>query len=123
MPDPAPELIAITPQADILLLDVAATQLSALKIVDRFDLDLRKLLEIRSERYWIMDFRSVTFLVTPAVNTLLQAVKKLRARGGDLALCGLSPPIRRLFGLMKLDRVFLICESVEAALAGFRTPP
>ena len=45
------------------------------------------------------------------------------AHGGWLALCGLSPQIRRTFELVGFDRVLDICESLEDALEAVSDPP
>ena len=42
--------------------------------------------------------------------------------GGRLALCGLSPQIRRTFELVGFDRVLGICESLEDALKAVSDP-
>lgn len=110
------DLIHVSERNGILLVEVAAEQLTAVKAVDQFDHCMRELLEDFSQTTWLVDFRDVTFLVTPAVNTLLSLTKQLRARNGALILCGVNENIRRVFALMKLDRVFTIDEDVEAAM-------
>ena len=134
MPEQPTKTIRTESRGGVLLLEVDARQLTALTAVDEFDRQLRQLLQHQTERSWIIDFHDVTFLVTPAINTLLVVLKKLRGDGGMLVLCGLNENIRRVFTLMKLDQVFVLRRDAAEALRGLtssgaqgpapkRTPP
>lgn len=114
------DLVKLEPHGELLVVRVASDQLTAVDVVDRFGERIRALLEQRSERRWLIDFASTVFLATPAVNTLLLASKRLQRDGGRLAICGLTPALRRLFGLMKLDRVLVICDGEEHGLAALK---
>ena len=71
----------------------------------------------------MLDFRDVTFIVTPAINTLLSVMKHLRTAGGDLVLTGLNRDIRHIFELMRLDEVLTITPDEASALAEFEKRP
>ncbi|MBU0637924.1 MAG: STAS domain-containing protein [Planctomycetes bacterium] len=117
---PDEQLIQISPREDALVLSVQTAQLTTLPAVDEFDQTLRQLLESRSELIWVIDFRNVTFMVSPAVSTLIVVMKRLRVADGDLILTGLHSNIQRLFELMRLDQVLTICPDVDSALAAIR---
>lgn len=110
------ELIQLDARANGLILTVAAQQLTALQATDEFDERVRGLLEERKERNWVLDFRSVTFMVTPAVNTIMVTHKRLAHDGGKLVITGLSDNIRHIFALMRLDEVLAITNNVDSAL-------
>lgn len=110
------DLFELEPRGPTLVLHVRAEQLTVVAATDRFDEGVRTLLAERSERNWVMDFRSVTFMVTPAVNSILVAHKHLSAAGGAIVLTGLSDNIRQIFALMRLDEVIPIASSVEGAV-------
>lgn len=116
MAEPAKPVVELEPQGPALLLRVAAEQLTALRTVDEFGERLGAIVAERSERQFVVDFQGVTFMVTPAVNALLQANRQVKERGGRLAVCGLNANIQRVFTLMKLDRVLTIEPTREAAL-------
>lgn len=109
-------IIQLEPHGDALLLTVASGQLTMLNAIDRFDLEMKALSESRDERRWVLDFCDVTFIVTPAINTILTIMKRLRGKGGDLVLTGLNRDIRHIFELMRLDEVLTITADVSAAL-------
>ena len=109
-------IIRIEPRGEALLLTVASGQLTILNAIDRFDHEMKELSQSRDERNWVLDFCDVTFIVTPAINTILVIMKRLRAQGGDLVLTGLNRDIRHIFELMRLDEVLTITDTVTAAL-------
>jgi anti-anti-sigma factor len=43
-------------------------------------------------------------------------VKRVRAEGGQVHLCGLHPKVERVFKTMRLDRVFDMYESLAEGL-------
>lgn len=101
---------------DVLVLSVAARQLTHLDSVARFERELRRLVRERPERHWLIDFHDVTFFITPAVNTLLTILRTLASRGGRLVLTGISADVRYILGLRRVDAVLTILPTREAGL-------
>ncbi len=118
--DDPPALLAATPKDGLLLVRVVAPQLTAVRSIDRLERELTTLLERHEEPRWILDFAGVTFIVTMAISALLVIMKRLRSKGGDLAIIGLETSIYRMFKLMKLDQVFIVADTREAAQAALR---
>src|SRR5438046_2874045 len=54
----------------------------------------------------VVDLADVRFLDSTALSTLVYAMKRARALGGDVRLCGLQQPVRMIFEMTRLDRVF-----------------
>ncbi len=102
------------------MVDVAARQLTTLEAVAHFERDLRQLAAMREERYWLLDFAGATFFLTPAVNTLLTIMRRLRSLGGELVLAGISQDVCYVLGLLRLDAVFTLAPSASAGLAQLR---
>lgn len=65
----------------------------------------------------IVDLSDATFVDSMTLGVLLGAVKRLRPRGGKVAVVCVSPHIRRIFEITLLDRVFPIHETLESARA------
>jgi anti-sigma B factor antagonist len=64
----------------------------------------------------IVDFSEVTFIDSVALGVLLDAIKRLRARGGELRIAGPRPEIRRVFEITLLDRIFPLDATRSEAL-------
>lgn len=63
----------------------------------------------------LLDLSRVTFLDSSGLGALVAAMKAL-APTRELRLAGLTPPVRKVFELTRMDQVFVLYESAEAAL-------
>ena len=68
----------------------------------------------------LLDFESVDFLSSAALNKLISLNNKVKSVQGRLKLCNLKGDIREVFNITNLNRVFDIRESVDDAIDAFR---
>jgi anti-sigma B factor antagonist len=80
--------------------------------------DLFGLIDFEGRTNLVLDFSNVEFLSSAALNKLIILDKKVKARSGQLKLCCLMPEIREVFVITRLNQLFQIEASREAALAG-----
>jgi anti-anti-sigma factor len=64
----------------------------------------------------VLDLSRVLVLPSLALGALVQMATKCRAREQKLKLAGVQPPVRQVFAITRLDRVFQFADSVEAAV-------
>jgi anti-sigma B factor antagonist len=64
----------------------------------------------------IFDLSSLKFVDTSGLGALLSCLRQLNAVGGDLMLFGMAKPVRALFELVRMHRVFDIFNTEEEAL-------
>jgi anti-sigma B factor antagonist len=67
----------------------------------------------------LLDMSSLEYLSSAGLGHLVGLLKKARATGGSFKLCRLQEPIRELFEVMHLGKIFEIFASVEEALASY----
>jgi len=67
----------------------------------------------------IIDLCGVNFIDSTALAALVRGTKMTREAGGELLLCSLRQPVRVIFELTRLDRVFPVFADVDGALAHF----
>lgn len=65
----------------------------------------------------IVDLSEVMFVDSTGLGALLEATKRLRARGGVLRIACPRPEVRRIFEITLLDRVFPLASTRSEALA------
>ncbi|MBX7187491.1 MAG: STAS domain-containing protein [Vicinamibacteria bacterium] len=65
----------------------------------------------------ILDLGAVEFMDSSALGALLTATRAVEASGGALRLVSLTPPVRTLFELVRLHRVFDIMNDLAEAAA------
>lgn len=68
----------------------------------------------------VLDFSGVEFVDSSFLGLLVVVLKRSTTSGGEVRLCSLQDPIRNVFELMRLDRLFEIYDTQEAAKASFR---
>lgn len=81
--------------------------------------EISALIDSASNPKLLINFASVDHLSSAALGTLITINNKMRARKGQLRLANIDPQIYEVFKITKLDRLFSIHESAEAALASF----
>lgn len=67
----------------------------------------------------VINLSEVNFLDSTALSALVLGMKQARERQGDLRLCGLQQPVRLIFELTRLDRVFEIFATEADAVQAF----
>ena len=67
----------------------------------------------------VVDLSDVHFIDSTALATLVQGIKRARQHQGDIRLSGLRQPVRMVLELTRLDKVFEIYGTKEAAIEAF----
>ena len=65
----------------------------------------------------IIDLSRVSYIDSSGLALFIEALQRVQAQGGKLALCGLGPSVRTIFDIARLDQVFTIFPYQIAALA------
>lgn len=61
----------------------------------------------------ILDLTAVDFIDSFGIGVVVGSVKRVRQRGGDLALVCPEPRVRRVFELCDIDRILPLHETVD----------
>jgi anti-sigma B factor antagonist len=100
---------------DVLVVDVEGQ----LIVGNRQELKLKVLEELENgERKFVVDFEKTGYIDSSGLGVLVSLSKKVREQGGELRLANLNEDLKTLFELTKLDTLFHIADSREAALQG-----
>jgi anti-sigma B factor antagonist len=67
----------------------------------------------------VFDLSGLRFIDSSGLGALLSCLRQLNGVGGDLKLCGTSKPVRALFELVRMHRVFELCNTVDDAVRAF----
>jgi anti-sigma B factor antagonist len=63
----------------------------------------------------VFDLSSLEFVDSTGLGTLISCLRQVNAAGGSIKLCGLTKPVRALFELVRMHRVFEIFNDAEEA--------
>ena len=94
--------LQITKDAGVHVVHVPSELLDRLIIEDWIEA-LLELVEHPETSHVIISFDATNRFGSQAIGGLLRAARRLRERGKDLKLCGMSRDIRRVFKIMSLD--------------------
>lgn len=76
---------------------------------------------LESHKQVVFDLSELHFVDSSGLGAILSCLRHLNARGGDLKLCSMSRPVRALFELVRMHRIFDIYNSKEEAAAAFES--
>ena len=118
MPEKLSRLI-ITFQEDVLVVEFTDRRIVNHDAICEIHEQLSALLAHRPGTRVLISFSSVDHLSSSALGFLVSFAKRLRDSGGELKLCSIHPQIYEAFVITRLNRVFEIHDSAQAALAAF----
>lgn len=101
--------------------DVAVVTLSGdlldASIVGEFKKEMTPVLQ--SEYRVVLDLNNIQFVDSSGVGAILSCLRTLNAEGGELKICSLTKPVRALFELVRMHKIFDIFETRELAVESF----
>jgi anti-sigma B factor antagonist len=68
----------------------------------------------------VFDLGELEFVDSSGLGSFLTCLRQLNATGGDLKLCRMRKPVRTLFELVRMHRVFDILGTPAEAIAAFK---
>lgn len=79
---------------------------------------LKSILENLDNGYinWIVDLQYMNFLNSTGLNFLISLLTRARTKGGEVVLTGVSERIQQVFVLTRLQNMFQMLESQDAAV-------
>src|SRR5262245_7634515 len=114
-PFPTLRTILVDPLDDGLVVRIQRAQM----LDDRIDELRRECTAVVDEykpRWVVLDLSHVWTISSTGVSVVINLLKRARAQGGDLVLCGLSPLVEQVFRLCQL----VSDEQAETALRVYR---
>lgn len=78
--------------------------------------ELKKHYEKQPSKKIVVDLEKVAYIDSSGLATLVEILKKTKSQGGSLGLSGLSDKVRSLFEITKLDKLFVVCSTVDEAV-------
>jgi anti-sigma B factor antagonist len=71
-------------------------------------------------RKLVIDLDQVRFVDSRGCGAILSCLKQIAPAGGDLKLCGATPAVRKVFDLIRMDRICQIVNTRDEAVEAFR---
>jgi anti-sigma B factor antagonist len=85
-------------------------------VINQIGAQLSELIDSGSEPRLVLDFKHVEHLSSAALGVLITVDKQVAQREGKLALANIQPQIFEVFRITRLNKLFNIQSSTEAAV-------
>jgi anti-sigma B factor antagonist len=67
----------------------------------------------------VLDLSKLSYINSSGLGILINLLKTVQVKGGDIKLTGLQGELRELFSITSLDQIFSVFSSVDEAVAAF----
>jgi anti-sigma B factor antagonist len=108
--------IHIEKVGEVAVVTLEAEYLDA-SVAEEFKRDMGPLLEANPKV--VFDMEPLQFVDSAGLGAILSCLRRLSAAGGDLKLCALSKPVRAVFEISRMHRIFDIFPAKEEAVQAF----
>jgi anti-sigma B factor antagonist len=71
----------------------------------------------------LLDLEDLQFVDSSGLGAMLSCLRAVHSNGGQMALCGMSKPVRTLFELVRMHRIFEIYPNRGEAISVMDTTP
>ena len=90
-------------RGDVCIVSIGEAHLNASNS-KAFSKDLAPLLQDNAKV--VLDLEQVQFIDSTGLGAMVSSLRKLHSAGGEMKLCGVSKPVRALFELVRMHKVF-----------------
>lgn len=121
--------MAVNRRIEVTSFSGSAGEVTMVRFLDRKIIDAANIQELGDELFalvekeqrknLLLNFASVEFLSSAALNKLIILDKKVKAASGKMRLCNLRPEIYEVFAITRLNQLFDIKNTDADALNGF----
>ena len=121
--------MALNKRIEVTSFSGSAGEVAMVQFLDRKIMDAALIQELGDELFGLVEkdkrknillnFASVDFLSSAALNKLIVLDKKVKTSQGKLQLCNLKPEIFEIFAITRLTQLFAIKRTEQEALAAF----
>jgi anti-sigma B factor antagonist len=98
---------------EVTVVELRGEQLDASNVMD-FKRDIAPVLEANSRV--VFDLSHLRFVDSSGLGAFLSCLRRLNGAGGELKLCGLAKPVRALFELVRMHKIFDIYPTRDEAV-------
>ncbi len=112
--------LAISRIGDVTVVSFIQSRILDAVNIERISDELMALVEKTDRPKLILDFGYVEYLSSAVLGKLITLYKRVREHKGGVRLCGIRESILEIFKITRLNRVFEILPTQEAALSAFQ---
>jgi len=113
---PKDSMLSVQKQNDVAVVSFATSRILDQSNVQQLGDEFDALVEKYKLTKIVVNFRGVTYMSSAVMGKLVSLLKKVKASGGRLKLCGIEDSIYEIFQIMRFDKMFKIFKTEEEAV-------
>ncbi len=107
------------PGAEVLIVRFADPEILDGQRIEQVGRELQDTVPQAKHKKLLLNFRGVSHMSSAMITKLVMLNKTCKAQGVNLKFCEVSPNVMEVFKVTKLNKLFVIQENEEQALASF----
>jgi anti-sigma B factor antagonist len=115
-PGTTPAEITVRTQGPITIIEFLDRRLIDPAQIERLGQHIHAMVSTSNVPKFILNFEKVEYLSSSALNILISLENVINKKGGKLRLACLHADLQKVFKLMKLTKVMVLCETMDEAL-------
>ena len=119
MPPSSPSRLRVKQQKDVTQVEFIDRNILDESNIQQIGEEIGELVEAAPSPRLLISFSNVDHLSSAALGTMITINNKIKVKKGQLRLANIDPQIFEVFKITKLDKLFQIHDTTEAALASF----
>lgn len=119
MPPTGPSRLRVKQQKDVTQVEFIDRNILDESNIQQIGDEITDLVESAPSPKLLISFSNVDHLSSAALGTMITINNKIKLKKGQLRLANIDPQIYEVFKITKLDKLFQIHDTTDAALASF----
>jgi anti-sigma B factor antagonist len=119
MPTPGPSRLRVKHQKDVTQVEFIDRNILDESNIQQIGEEIGDLVEAAPSPKLLISFSNVDHLSSAALGTMITINNRIKGKKGQLRLANIDPQIYEVFKITKLDKLFQIHDTTDAALASF----
>lgn len=108
--------LVISEYKGVTFVDFQSLSIIDAVLVQSISESLYELVDKKAIRRIVLDFTDVKFMSSQMVGVIVSLNNRAKAIGGIVTLCAMRPELRKVFQIMKLDKILDFAENEDEAL-------
>ncbi len=98
--------ITVQNEEGILILEIQEPRISEGLVIEALSSELEAILQDSKCKKVLLDLHQVELMSSGMLSVLVRLYRELAERSGRFALCGVRPPVQKVFEITRLDQLF-----------------
>lgn len=103
----------------VVTIEILSRVLTGQSDIERYSKALSRIVEPISRPKVVLDVAHIEAISSRMLGEIIAIGKKVQQRSGQLRLANMTPQVREVFAVTRLDQRLVVCDNVAAAIRSF----